>query len=153
MKVSFIVEGGSRLGNRHSASLPSLAQNPWETVNFKSRREAQKSSKDSAQVWEGLNVVSAPSLAIMAKRNSINLVDWIRRGGGVSLLPSDLIPGYNIDFVSGYRALTTISFDKKIIPGYNFGVWAGGHIPGFGALICSCFCTLFTRSKRFKVLI
>ena len=39
---------------------------------------------------------------------------------------------------SRQAALTTPSFDKKFVPGYNLGrVSAGRHIPGFGALMFS----------------
>ena len=34
-----------------------------------------------------------------------------QEGGG--LLPGDLLPGYIFDFVAGYWALTTTSFDSK----------------------------------------
>ena len=53
-------------------------------------------------------------------------------------MPNDLLLGYIFDFFSRQAALTTTSFDKKIVPGYNLGrVSAGRHIPGFGALMFS----------------
>ena len=56
-----------------------------------------------------------------------------KEGGG--FLPGDLVLGYIFDFFSRQAALTTTSFDKKVVPGYNLGrVSAGRHIPGFDAL-------------------
>ena len=50
-------------------------------------------------------------------------------------MPGDLVLGYIFDFFSRQAALTTTSFDKKIVPGYNLGrISAGRHIPGFDAL-------------------
>ena len=55
--------------------------------------------------------------------------------GHPHLLPNDLVLGYIFDFFSRQAGLTTTSFAKKIVPGYNFGrVLAGWHIPGFDAL-------------------
>ena len=58
------------------------------------------------------------------------------RSGG--LLRGDLVLGYIFDFFSRQATLTTTSFDKKIVPGYNLGhVLAGRHILGSGALMLS----------------
>ena len=57
-----------------------------------------------------------------------------KRGG--SILAGWPCTRVHFNFFSRQAALTTTSFDKKIIPGYNLGrVSASGHIPGFGALM------------------
>ena len=62
------------------------------------------------------------------------VVLFVKRRGG-HLLPNDLLLGYIFGFFSRQAALTTTSFDKKIVPGYNCGrVSAGWHIHGFDAL-------------------